>query len=357
MPYCRKCGAKLDETARFCPVCGTQVAAVPPATTQAARTTRTRRPVYVLPVAILAAVLISALVIGALFFLPLNPVYFNQTNQVPITAMDNLFLDFQVDVGQVNVFFENLPGNMAVLNVTANGSVGVFEDANHPVNVTFSHQTTNNSEVVIAGVSRTSRWPISYGLNVKCDVYIDPSANVTLQVSSSVGDIAVDTDANTRVTLQRLDLETTTGDIEVSLSKDVVVAGSVSLQTTTGAVRFSMDEADVSDDISVNLQSTTGAVNADLTATQRLSGNVTVNDRSTTGSINLHMAIDSDVGARIESDAGLGKITLDVKRFSGNESPIQSNNYPAGSNFLVNLRSETGGISINAAYGASSAQI
>ena len=355
MPYCRKCGTKLDETARFCPVCGTPVAIVPPATTHATRTTRTRRPVYVLPVVILVAVLISALVIGALFFVPLNAVHFNQTNQVPQTAMDNLFLDFQVDVGQVNVFFETLPGNMAVLNVTADGSVGVFEDANHPVNVTFSHQTTNNNEAVVASVSRTSRWPISYGLNVKCDVYIDPSANVTLQLRSSVGDIMMDSDA--KVTLQRVDLETTTGGIDVSLSKDVVVAGSVSLQTTTGAVRFSMNEADVSGDISVNLQSTTGAVNAGLTATQKLSGNVTVNAMTTTGSVNLHMNIDSDVGARIESDAGLGKITLDVKRFSGNESPIQSNNYPAGSNFLVNLKSDTGGIHINAAYGSSSVQI
>jgi hypothetical protein len=357
MPYCRKCGTKLDETARFCPVCGTPVATVPLATSQTARTTRTRRPVYVLPIVILATVLILALVIGALFFVPLNPVHFNQTNQVPQTAVHNLFMDFQVDVGQVNVFFENLPGNMAVLNVTAEGSVGVFEDANHPVNVTFSHQATNNSEVVIAGVSRTSRWPISYGLNVKCDVYINPSTNVTLRIHSSVGNIAVDTDANAKVTLQRLDLETTTGDIEVSLSKDAVVAGAVSLQTTTGAVQFSMDEADVSGNVSVNLRSTTGAVNADLTATQRLSGNVTVNGRSTTGSVNLHMAIDSDVGARIESDAGLGGITLDVKRFSGNKSPIQSDNYPAGSNFLVNLKTETGGININAAYGSSSVQI
>jgi hypothetical protein len=352
MPYCRKCGAKLDETARFCPACGTPVAAVPPATTHTTRTTRRRRPVYVLPVAIIVAVLLSALVLGVLFFVPLKPVHFDQTNEVPETTMDNLFLDFQVDVDQVNIFVENLPGNIAILNVTADGSVGVFEDPNHPVNVTFSHQATNNSEAVIASVSRTTRWPISYSLNVKCDVYINPSANLTLQVSSNVGNIIMEADA--KVTLQRVYFETTTGNIDLSLSKNAVVAGSVSLQTTAGSVQFRMNEADVSGDILVNLQSTTGAVNADLIATQRLSGNVTVNAMSTTGSVNLHMTIDSDVGARIESDTNLGKITWDVKRFSGNQSPIQSNNYPAGSNFLVNLRTETGGISINAAYGSSS---
>lgn len=310
-----------------------------------------------MPVIILAAVLLSALVLGVLFFLPLNPVHFNQTNQVPQTAMDNLFLDLQVDVGQVNIFFENLPGDVAVLNVTADGSVGVFEDATHPVNVTFSHQETNNSEAVTAKVSRTSRWPISIGVNVKCDVYIDPSANVTLQVRSSVGNIAMDTDTNAQVTLHWINFETTTGNIDVNLSKDTVVTSSVSLQTTTGRVRFSMDEADVSGDISINLQSTTGAVNMDLTATQRLSGNVTVNAMSTTGSVNLSMAIDSNIGARIESDTNVGKITLDVTRFSGNKSPIQSNNYPAGSNFLVNLKSDTGGINIHASYGSASVQI
>jgi len=349
MPYCRKCGAKLDETARFCPACGTPVAAVAAGTKQ---TAPKRKPFYILPVAILMAVLVSAVVIGALLFLPLYPVNFNQTNQVPEADTDNLFLDFQADVAQVNIFFENLPGNMVVLNVTADGSVGIFDDPNQAVNVTFSHQATNNSVVVIASVSQATRWPILHNVNVKCDVYIDPSANLTLQARSSVGSIVMDTD--TAVTLQRLYLETTTGSVDVGLSKGAVAAGFVSLKTTTGAVQFRMDKADVSGNCSVNLQSTTGSVNVDLAATQRLSGNVTVNARTTTGSVNLHMVIDSDVGARIESDTNLGRITLDAQRFSGNQSPIQSNNYPAGSNFLVNLRTETGGISINAAYGASS---
>lgn len=348
MPYCRKCGAKLDETARFCPACGTPVTAAAAATKP---TAPKRKTFYVLPVAILIAVLISAVVIGALFFLPVYPVNFNQTNQVPEADTDNLFLDFQVDVAQVSIFFENLPGNMAVLNVTADGSVGIFDDPNHAVNVTFSHQTTNNSVVVLASVSQTVRWPILHDLNVKCDVYIDSSANLTVQARSSVGNIVMNADSE--VTLQRLYLETTTGNVDVCLSKGAAVAGSVWLKTTTGTVQFKMDKADVSGNVSVNLQSTTGVVNVDLAATQ-LSGNATVNARTTTGSVNLQMVIDGDVGARIESDTNLGRITVDVKRFSGNQSPIQSNNYPAGSNFLVKLRTETGGIGINAVYGSSS---
>jgi hypothetical protein len=349
MPYCRKCGAKLDEDARFCPACGTPVATVAAATKLTAP--KRRRPFYILPVAILIAVLVSAVVVGALFFLPFYPVHFNQTNQVPKADVDNLTLEFQADVAQVNIFFENLPSNMAVLNVTADGNVGILDDPNRAVNVTFSHQTTNNSAVVLASVSRTTRWPISYNLNVNCDIHIDPSVSLTLHVRSSVGDIVMD--ANTNMTLQILDLETTTGSIDVSLSKGVVVADVITLHTTTGRVQFQMDKADVLGNGTVNLQSTTGSVNVDLTATQRLSGNVTVNARTTTGSVNLSMVIDGDVGARIESDSGVGGIAVDVQRFSGNKSPLQSDNYPAGSNFLVNLRTTTGGININAAYGSS----
>jgi hypothetical protein len=349
MPYCRKCGAKLDEGARFCRVCGTPVAAVTAATRPTAP--KRRRPFYILPVAILIAVLLSAIVIGALFFLPFYPVHFNQTNQVPKADVDNLLVDFQADVAQVNIFFENLSGNMVMLNVTADGNVGIFDDPDRVLNVTFNHETANNSAIVIASVSRVTRWPLLYNLNVTCDVYIDPSANLSLHVRSSVGSIVMNADAN--VTLQNLDLETTTGSVDASLSKGVIICEIVSLKTTTGSVQFRMDKADVSGNVSVNLQSTTGSVNVDLTENQKLSGNVTVYARTTTGGVNLSMVIDDDVGARIESQTVIGGINVDVQKFSGNQTFLQSDNYPAGSNFLVNLRTTTGGINISAAYASS----
>jgi hypothetical protein len=348
MPYCRKCGAKLDEDARFCYVCGTPV--VPVAVTRPAAPTR-RRPLYILPVAILIAVLLSAMVIGVLFFLPFYPVHFNQTNQVPKADVDHMLLEFQADVAHVNIFFKNLSSNMALLNVTADGNVGILEDPNRPVNVTFSHHMSTNSEIVTVNVSRTTRWPISYNLNVNCDVYIDPSASLTLHVRSTVGNIVMD--ANTSVTLQILDLETETGSIDVSLSKGVVVADLITLHTTTGNVQFEMDEANVSRNVSVELQSTTGSVNMDLIEKQKMLGNVTLNARTTTGSVNLSMVIDDDVGATIESETAIGGINEDLEKFSGNETLLQSDNYPAGSNFLVNLRTTTGGININAKYGSS----
>jgi hypothetical protein len=349
MTYCRKCGAKLDEDAKFCHVCGTPVAPVASGVMPSAPK-RTRH-IYLIPVIILIAVLLTTLVIAALLLLPFYPVHFNETKQVPKADMNIVLVDLQVDVANVNVSFKNLPNSMVILNVTAEGNVGIFDDPDNAVNVTFNHQTANNSEVVIASVSRVGKWPISYALNVKCDLYVDPSVNLSLNARSSVGNIVMN--ADTKTTLQNIELETTTGSVDVSLSKNVVVANFISLATTTGTVQFNMNNADVSSNVSVNLRSTTGSVNVDLAATQNLLANVTVNARTTTGGVNLSMEIDNNVGGRIESHTDIGRITVDVQKFSGNQTPLQSNNYPAGSNFLVNLRTTTGGINICAAYGSS----
>jgi hypothetical protein len=345
MPYCRKCGAKLEEEARFCHVCGTPVAAV-----TVPAMPRRGRP-FLLPVIILMAILVTAVVVSVLVFLPVYAVHFDQTNQVAKAGVDNLILDFQADVARVNVFFKNLPDKMVVLNVTADGYVGIFDDPNRVISVTFNHLTTNNTEIVTSRVSRAIAWPLSYNLNVICDVYIDPSANLSLTFHSDIGQIVLNADAAT--TIQTLELETTTGSIEASLSQGVVIAGIVSAKTTTGSVTFNWDQADAEGNVSVNLQSTTGSVNVNVAEDQKLAGNVTVDARTTTGGVNLSMIINDDVGARIESYTDFGVINVDVQHFSGNQSSLQSSNYPAGSNFLANLRTSTGGIHISAIYESS----
>jgi hypothetical protein len=346
MSYCRKCGAKLEEEARFCHVCGTPVAAVTvPAMPR-------RRGPFLLPVIILIAILVTAAVVGALVFVPFYAVHFDQTNQVAKTGADNLMLDFQADVAQVNVFFENLPDKMLILNVTADGYVGIFEDPNRTINVTFDHQTANNTEIVTSRVSRISTWPLSYNLNVICDVYIDPSANLSrLFVHSGVGQIVLN--ADTATTIQTLNLDTTTGSIEASLAQGVVIAGGVSAKTTTGSVTFNWMQAGTEGNVSVNLKSTTGTVNLSVARNSRLSGNVSIDAETTTGSVNLAMTIHDDVGAKIESHTSVGGTSVEQGGFSGNQSLLQSSNYPAGSNFLVNLATTTGSVHVNAYYDSS----
>jgi len=346
MPYCRNCGAKLEEEARFCHVCGTPVVAVTlPAMPR-------RRSPFLLPVIILIAILLAAIVFSALVFLPFYHVQFDQTNQVAKAGVDNLLLDFQADVAQVNVFFRNLPDKMVVLNATADGYVGILDDPNRTINVTFNHQTTNNSEVVTYSIARVSAWPLSYNLNVACDVYIDPSVKLSrLFVHSGVGQIMLNADAAT--TIQTLSLDTTTGSIEASLAKGVVITRSVSAKTTTGSVIFNWEQADAEGNVSVNLRSTTGTVNLSVSQNSRLSGNVSIDAGTTTGSVNLAMTIHDDVGAEIESRTSVGGIDVEQEGFLGNRSLLQSSNYPAGSNFLVNLATTTGSVHINAYYGSS----
>jgi len=310
-----------------------------------------RRP-FLFPVIILIAILVTAVVVGTLVFLPFYHVHFDQTNQVAKAGVDNLLLDFQADVARVNVFFRNLPDKMVVLNVTADGYVGILDDPNHTINVTFNHQTANNSEVVTSEVSRVSAWPLSYNLNVICDIYIDPSVNLSrLFVHSGVGQIVLKADNAT--TIQTLNLDTTTGSIEANIARSVVIAGGVSAETTTGSVTFNWEQADTEGNASVNLKSTTGTVNLSVARNSRLSGNVSIDAGTTTGSVNLAMTIHDDVGAKIESRTTVGGIDVEQQGFLGNQSLLQSSNYPARSNFLVNLATTTGSVHINAYYDSS----
>jgi hypothetical protein len=114
-----------------------------------------------------------------------------------------------------------------------------------------------------------------------------------------------------------------------------------------------MNQANVQGNDTFNLQTTTGTVDTDIAENKALSGNVQVNAATTTGTVNLSMLIDDGVGARIESQTQIGQITTNLNNFSGNKSPIESNNYPAESNFLITLRTSVGGININAAYQSS----
>jgi hypothetical protein len=348
MPYCRKCGAKLEENARFCHVCGTPAVAV-----TSVPATHVRRRPFFLPVAILVAVLLTAVVVSALVFLPFYSVHFDQTNRVATKAgVDNLNLDFQADVANVNVFFKNLSGNMVVMNVTADGYTGILSDPNRTVAVTFDQKTANHTAIVTSRVSRAEGWPLSYNLNVVCDIYIDPSVRLTLSVRSTAGQISMN--AHVPITLNGVHLQATTGSVEANLTQGVVIAGGLSLGTTTGSVRFNMDRAEVSGNILATVQSTTGSVNVNVVGNERLSGNMTLNAGTATGAVNLGMVIRNNIGALIDSSNSFGGISVEQQQgFQGNQSLLQSTNYPAENNFLVSLRTTTGGININAIYESS----
>jgi len=348
MPYCYKCGAKLEEDANFCHVCGTPVGA--PAMAAPAR--RRERTPYLLPITVLITIVVVAIVAGAIIFAPVRPVDFNQSEEAPFElGIDRLSVDLDADVARVNITFEDLPGNLVVLNVSATGAVGILAPTT-PIEVTFDHTVTEGLLAVTSRVYKADRWPWLFSLNVVCDLHIDPSVNLSLNIRTSVGEIILNSKGG--VIFDSLSLEATTGSVRAKLARNTVLNSDVSVKSTTGGVEFSWDNAKVTNNISVNVKTTTGGVKMNLNQNDKIPANVTLNAETTTGGIDFFVTIHDKVGAQIKSSTSFGGINVNKIGFSGDKSLMQSNNYPAKSNFIASLKATIGGININANYTPSS---
>jgi hypothetical protein len=71
---------------------------------------------------------------------------------------------------------------------------------------------------------------------------------------------------------------------------------------------------------------------------------------TTTGGVAFTIDITGEVGAKVEASTGFGGVNVEQQGFSADRAPLQSTNFPAASNFIVNLRTTTGGIEINSNY-------
>jgi hypothetical protein len=345
MSYCRKCGAKLEEDAKFCPTCGTPVNVT--ATSNYAR--RKERPSVFLPALILIALLFSAfIIIAAFMYMPINPVSFSESQGVSYSeGVDTLRLNFSGGISLVNVQFENMSDKLVQLNVSASGGVSIFASSK-PVNVTFDHSISDNILTVNARVITDGGWPWSPWLRVTCNLYIHPSLESSLNIKTTVGKILCDTKAG--VTLNSLNLETGTGQIEAKLVENTTVNGDVSAKTSTGHLKFSWDNVKAQNNVSVTAQTVTGAIDFSVLQNSSIPANVTLNAQATTGGIDLGITIHDDVAAIIKSTVATGDINFSKTGFNGTKSELQSNNYPTSSNFIINLQTTTGGIDISAVY-------
>jgi hypothetical protein len=349
MPYCSKCGTKLDEEAKFCPVCGTAAGAPAHAIPPPYRTIPRKRwlPVHTLAI-VLAIVLLFAAIAGILY-LPFRSVNFNQLEQVPFEAgINTANLDLSADVATYNITFGNLGGNVMIMNVSAIGGVGLLAPS-QPLNVTVTYSRSGNTLFINSRVNRNGAWwPIPGGLKFICDVRIDRALNLTVKVSTNVGNIIMT--ASSRVVFDSLDLDTVSGQVEASLGNNVIVNDAVLVQSTTGTTDFSWESVRVARNITINVRTTTGVTNVNITQNNPMFGNVTLNAETVTDSVNFDMTIHDNVGATISSTTTTGGINTDTKGFSGTKSPLQSTNYPAANNFSITLQTTTGSININAAY-------
>ncbi len=351
MSYCRKCGTKLGDTARFCTVCGTPVPPVSPHPQQAApaQTARqVRRAGF--PLAAIAIIIVVVLVFAALIvvFLPFQPVNFSQSNEASAPNINTLRLVVSADVANVNVILRDLPGNQrAATNISATGWRGIFSD-DQPLALAFNKQTSGLTLTYLVNVSKSGGWSVFNMLDVSCDVYVDPSVNLDITVHTNTGSVVMNGDRET--TFRRVTLQSGTGSISANLTDKTVVSGDVVLDVQTGSVTLAWSNVRVPRNIELRLVAATGSATVNVTQTRQMQGNVTLNTETSTGSVTLNMDIQNDVAARISATSSFGGIDVQQNGFSGNETRLQSGNYPTVSNFDVTLTTSTGGININANY-------
>jgi predicted membrane protein len=238
--------------------------------------------------------------------------------------------------------------NNILIYVSGNGSRSIFGGSGNPLNITFSNQTAGDTLIVDSAVTVEGR--LSGMANVDIQIFVNPNLFLNLNVTSDTGRVSFNGDKP--ITLQNLSLHATTGEVEAQLQTNVTVAGNITLSTTTGAVNYRMSETKIVGNNTLNLKSTTGQVTMDITQTKTLQGNLAVNTETTTGTINVGLVIDGGVAAKITSQtAAFGDINVNINNFSGNKSPIQSNNYPAASSIEINNHvTGFGSININANY-------
>lgn len=346
MPYCQRCGAKLEDGDKFCQRCGAPVASypIPPPPPPKPPARQTEKTPFLLPALILIAIVTMAAIVGAVVLLPTHQVNFNKVNTVNQTGINTINLSLQGNMA--SFLIQNSPDQTLMLATSIQGSTSIFNPSN-PVQVSFSNQTVGDTLTATANITANSQNALSSSAET-CQVYISPNINLNLNVTTQTGTITLTTQGS--VIFNSLNLKSTTGAVQVALENGTVLAGGISMQTTTGTVSFQINQANVSGNQTVNLQTTTGAANINIAENQTLQGNTQVNATTNTGAINLSMNIDNTVGAKITSQTQAGQINTNLNGFSGSKSPLESYNYPSINNFFVDFKTNVGDININALY-------
>lgn len=354
MPYCRNCGAKLDDDARFCRVCGTPVnanvsyvTATAPALAPVGGSRSVRMSRFWLPIIVGIIVIVLVLASLVVAFAPYQEVTFNRSNQASAANIDAFRLDLNADIANVNVMLRDLPGNQrAVINTTATGQHGIF-GSDQPLALSFDEKATD-SLIWKVNISRAGDWPIFDPLQVACDVYIDPAVILAIEVTTSTGSITLNADNEAH--FQSIQLRANTGSIQANINSNVNISGAFLVQATTGSVQIIWDNPEVSLQTPVSISASTGSVDVNVTQTKPMNGNLTFTAIASTGSVNFAINIQNEIAARISAKTMLGSTSVKQQGFSGNQTPIQSNNYPTKNNIDVFLTTSLGSISIDANY-------
>jgi predicted membrane protein len=293
----------------------------------------------------LIVILVTAVVVAVLLTAPMSTWDFSRSLEDETPNVETLNLNFETNIGEVNVTPLEVGDNNIGIYVTANGSRGMFGGNEIPVSVSFDNQTVGETLTVNSKVSFGNA--MAMRVNVRIEIFVNPALNLNINVTTNAGSINLASDR--AATFQSLNLQTHAGSVEASMH-NAAIAGNVSLATNAGSVYFGMSQSIVEGNNTVNVESNAGSITLDITQTKFMQGNMQVNAQTNLGSVDVGLEIDGDVGAKITSSTNLGAINANTNNFSGNQSPIQSNNYPAASNIEIYCTTNLGSVNIDADY-------
>ncbi len=346
MPYCRNCGTKLEEDAHFCHKCGTPVTAnLPeaPSSRQAPRSVK-NNPIILIAI-VISILLIVGLFIVALFSVSLATVNVNQTFQDDTANINKLNLTIQTAGTKVTVITQKINNNNFLISLQGQGSKRLFSgDDESPVKVEFYNTTANDALTITAKIVEST---VFSRLNLDCTVYVNSDLTLNLNVSSNAGRVSLSSDK--AAIFDSVTLQTNAGTVEANL-QNTAISGKISLKTNLGTVNFRAMQTSVTGNQTITLNSNAGTINMDITQNETLKGNLLINAETSLGSVNVGLNIDGNVAAKVIASTNLGSVHVTQQNFSGNQSPIQSNNYPADSNIEIDCSTNLGSVNINAQY-------
>jgi hypothetical protein len=296
----------------------------------------------------LTAVLVTALIIAAFMIAPVNPWSAIETLSDQTAGVDTLNLNFNTNIGNVDVVPLQIGDRNILISVVANGSKGAFGGSSGPLMLSFHNETSGGALTVNSHVRIEDAY--TSGANVGVTIYVDPALKLNLNVSSTVGDVAFSADRH--VVIESLYLQTTTGDVSANLG-NAALTGDVALSSEAlGNVNYRMSQNALEGNCTVQAKVITGNVNLAIVETKPFQGHLQVNAEAVTGNINLGLKIDGSVAAQIMSQApAMGNINTDLNNFSGPKTLLESHNYPSQVNIEVsNVVTGLGNINIKANY-------
>ncbi len=144
---------------------------------------------------------------------------------------------------------------------------------------------------------------------------------------------------------------TTTGGNEIELT-NCVIGGDIAQKSTTGLVTYVNDDVYFTKDTDVSIDCTTGGINFDINQEQDLGGDVSIIMTSTTGNIDgTYVDTNSNVGARFEGEVTTGVINYNSPSGGFNKSgdTYQSSDFNSATHvYDVMMSATTGSINLDA---------